>query len=32
MLSINAIGLLVLGLMPQTLMNICAAAIARSLQ
>jgi NADH-quinone oxidoreductase subunit N len=32
MLSINAIGLLAFGLMPQTLMNICAAAIARSLQ
>ncbi len=31
-LSLNAITLLLLGLMPQTLMNICAAAIARSLQ
>jgi NADH-quinone oxidoreductase subunit N len=31
-LSLNAIALLLLGLMPQTLMNICAAAIARSLQ
>jgi NADH-quinone oxidoreductase subunit N len=32
MLSINALALLALGLMPQTLMNICGAAIARSLQ
>lgn len=31
-LSINALALLALGLMPQTLMNICGAAIARSLQ
>jgi NADH-quinone oxidoreductase subunit N len=31
-LSLNAITLLLLGLMPQTLMNICAAAIAHSLQ
>ena len=31
-LSINAVALLALGLMPQTLMNICGAAIARSLQ
>ncbi|MEI2635414.1 MAG: NADH-quinone oxidoreductase subunit NuoN [Methylotenera sp.] len=31
-LSINAMVLLALGLMPQTLMNICGAAIARSLQ
>ena len=31
-LSFNAFALLALGLMPQTLMNICAAAIARSIQ
>ncbi|HNV88684.1 MAG TPA: NADH-quinone oxidoreductase subunit NuoN [Methylotenera sp.] len=31
-LSINAVALLALGLMPQTLMNICGAAIGRSLQ
>lgn len=31
-LSINAVGLLVLGLMPQILLNICGTAIARSLQ
>ena len=31
-LSINALGLLVLGLMPQTLLAICAIAIAKSLQ
>ncbi len=31
-LSMNALALLALGLMPQTLMNICGAAIARSLQ
>jgi NADH-quinone oxidoreductase subunit N len=31
-LSINALALLVLGLMPQTLMSICDVAIARSLQ
>jgi NADH-quinone oxidoreductase subunit N len=31
-LSINALALLALGLMPQTLMGICGAAIARSLQ
>ncbi len=31
-LSINAFALLGLGLMPQTLMNICGAAIVRSLQ
>jgi NADH-quinone oxidoreductase subunit N len=32
LLSINALGLLVLGLMPQRLMDICAYAIAHSLQ
>ncbi|MEZ0232260.1 MAG: NADH-quinone oxidoreductase subunit NuoN [Methylophilaceae bacterium] len=31
-LSINALALLVVGLMPQPLMNICAYAISRSLQ
>ncbi len=31
-LSINALALLAFGLMPQTLMNICGNAIARSLQ
>jgi len=31
-LSVNAIGLLILGLMPQRLMEICAYAITRSLQ
>jgi NADH-quinone oxidoreductase subunit N len=31
-LSVNALGLLVLGLMPQRLMDICAYAITRSLQ
>jgi NADH-quinone oxidoreductase subunit N len=31
-LSINALALLVLGLLPQTLMSICGAAIVRSLQ
>lgn len=31
-LSLNAIGLLLLGLMPQRLMDICAYAITRSLQ
>ncbi|MFA6179527.1 MAG: NADH-quinone oxidoreductase subunit N, partial [Candidatus Methylopumilus sp.] len=31
-LSVNAIGLLILGLMPQHLMEICAYAITRSLQ
>ena len=31
-LTINAIALLVLGIMPQTLMSICGAAIAASLQ
>jgi len=31
-LSFNAFALLAFGLMPQTLMNICAAAIARSIQ
>ena len=31
-LSINAFALLALGLMPQTLMSVCAAAIASSLQ
>ncbi len=31
-LSINALALLVLGIMPQGLMNICGAAIGRSLQ
>ena len=31
-LSVNAVGLLILGLMPQRLMDICAYAIVRSLQ
>jgi NADH-quinone oxidoreductase subunit N len=31
-LSINALALLVLGMLPQGLMNICGAAIGRSLQ
>ncbi len=31
-LTINAVALLALGLMPQTLMSVCGAAIARSLQ
>ena len=31
-LSINALALLALGLIPQTLMTICGVAIARSLQ
>ncbi|HWU83660.1 MAG TPA: NADH-quinone oxidoreductase subunit NuoN [Methylophilaceae bacterium] len=31
-LSVNAVGLLILGLMPQRLMDICAYAILRSLQ
>ena len=32
LLSINAVGLLLLGLMPQHLMDICAYAISHSLQ
>jgi NADH-quinone oxidoreductase subunit N len=31
-LSVNALGLLALGLMPQRLMDICGYAIMRSLQ
>jgi NADH-quinone oxidoreductase subunit N len=32
LLSVNALGLLALGIMPQRLMDICAYAIAHSLQ